>query len=168
MVPLCRMHGSWKSSLGGGGGWVVMCIWMCEWFNWLGLQYRPSQHWPLSRQLCWQSSPTDHKIYHVLPTAMLLYNSWISTQLPISLQLTLPGDAQPWAGHTITALSLGPGRTQVTMFGGCPKFESGKSNDVQQKLAKTTVLEFGEQSTHDTDFNSDLICLLYWWLIHNL
>ena len=32
------------------------------------------------------------------------------------------------------------------MFGGCPKFESGKTDDTQQKLAKTTVLEFGEQN----------------------
>ena len=28
------------------------------------------------------------------------------------------------------------------MFGGCPKWEKGKS------LAKTTVLDFGEQNTH--------------------
>ena len=83
------------------------------------------------------------------------------TQLLISLQLTLPGDAQPRMCHTATALSLGPGWTQVTMFGGCPKWESGKSADAQQKLAKTTVLEFGEQITfYDTNFNSCFICLL--------
>ena len=35
------------------------------------------------------------------------------------------------------------------MFGGCPKFERGKSFYTQQKLAKTTVLDFGEQNTHD-------------------
>ena len=52
--------------------------------------------------------------------------------------------------HTATALSLGPGRTQVTMFGGCPKWEREKSDDAQQKLAKTTVLEFGEQNTHNS------------------
>ena len=52
--------------------------------------------------------------------------------------------------HTATALSLGPGRTQVTMFGGSPKWEHGKSLDAQQKLAKTTVLDFGEQNTHDS------------------
>ena len=75
------------------------------------------------------------------------------------LQLTL--DAQPRLWHTATALSLGPGRTEVTMFGGCPKFESGKSADALLKLAKTTVLEFGEQITfYDTDFNSGFICLL--------
>ena len=65
-------------------------------------------------------------------------------QLHISPQLTLPGDAQPRMYHTATALSLGPGRTQVTMFGGCRKWEWGKSEDTQQKLAKTTVLDFGE------------------------
>ena len=52
--------------------------------------------------------------------------------------------------HTATALSLGPGQTQVTMFGGCPKYERGKSDDAQQKLAKTTVLDFGEQNTHNS------------------
>ena len=63
--------------------------------------------------------------------------------------------------HTATALSLGPGRTQVTMFGGCPKWEIGKSLDAKQKLAKITVLDFGEQITfYDTDFNSGFICLL--------
>jgi len=46
--------------------------------------------------------------------------------------------------HTVTAFGLGPGRTQVTMFGGCPKWEVEKSHDAQPKLAETTVLEFGE------------------------
>ena len=35
------------------------------------------------------------------------------------------------------------------MFGGCPKFEGKKSVDAEQKLAKTTVLEFGEQNKHN-------------------
>ena len=34
------------------------------------------------------------------------------------------------------------------MFGGCPKLERGKSDDAQLKLAKTAVLEFGEQDTY--------------------
>ena len=74
----------------------------------------------------------------------------ISTQLLISPQLTLPGDAQPRLWHTITALSLRPGRTQVTMFGGSPKWESGKPDAALQKLAKTSVLEFGKQNTFMT------------------
>ena len=37
MTTLCRMYGSWMSTLGGGGRWVMMCIWMCDWFNWLSL-----------------------------------------------------------------------------------------------------------------------------------
>ena len=81
----------------------------------------------------------------------------IYIQLLISPQLTLPEDAKPHLLHTATALCSGPGQTEVIMFGGCPKFESGKSFDAQQKLAKTTVLEFGEQNTHDSDFNSGFI-----------
>ena len=69
----------------------------------------------------------------------------VSNQLP---QLTLSECAQPRIWHTVTALSLGPGQTHVTMFGGCPKWERGKIDDAQQKLAKTTVLEFGEQNTY--------------------
>ena len=74
----------------------------------------------------------------------------ISTQLSPSPQLILPEGAQPRMRHTATALSLGAGWTQVTMFGGCPKWESGKSHDAQQKQAKTTVLDFGEQNTHNS------------------
>ena len=85
----------------------------------------------------------------------------ISSQLLVSPQLTLPGDAEPRMWHSVTALSLGPGWTQVTMFGGCPKCDGGKSIDAQQKLAKTSVLEFGEQTTPDTDFNSGLLLIAY-------
>ena len=77
---------------------------------------------------------------------MLLHTS-TSTQLLISPQLILPEGGQSRVGHTATALNLGPGRTQVTMFGGCPKWESGKSRDALPKLAKTTVLDFGEKNT---------------------
>ena len=66
----------------------------------------------------------------------------VSNQLP---QVTLPEGAQPRLWHTVTALSLGPGQTQVTMFGGCPKWERQKTDDAQ---AKTTVLVFGEQNTY--------------------
>ena len=33
------------------------------------------------------------------------------------------------------------------MFGGCSNWKRGKTDDAHQKLAKTTVLEFGEQNT---------------------
>ena len=36
------------------------------------------------------------------------------------------------------------------MFGGCPKWERGKLVNALQKLAKTTVLDFGEQNTHNS------------------
>ena len=63
-----------------------------------------------------------------------------------SLQLSLHEAAQTRLRHTTTALNLEPGRTQVIMFGGCPKWDWGKSLCAQQQLAKTTVLEFGEQT----------------------
>ena len=78
------------------------------------------------------------------------------------LQLTLPKGVQPRMWHTVTALSLGPGRTQVTMFGGCQKWEKGKSDDLQQKLAKTTVLEFGKQNTYATLMFSVQISIGYY------
>ena len=82
----------------------------------------------------------------------------ISTQLLISPQLTLSEGAQPRLWHTVTALRLEPGRTQVNMFGGSSKFESGKSDATLQKLAKTTVLEFGEQKTNMTPASLCLPC----------
>ena len=68
-----------------------------------------------------------------------------SPQFP---QLTLPKNAQPRALHTATELNMGPGQTHVPMFGGCPKWELGKPDATLQKLAKTTVLEFGEPNTY--------------------
>ena len=65
-----------------------------------------------------------------------MYNQFLP-----SPQLTVPEGAQPRVWHTVTAFNLGPGRTQVTMFGGRPKWEGGNSD---AKLAETTVLEFGE------------------------
>ena len=67
----------------------------------------------------------------------------MSDQLP-SRQLTLPKGAQARVWHRVTAFSLAPGQTQVIMFGGCPKYEGGRSGDAMPKLAETTVLEFGE------------------------
>ena len=64
----------------------------------------------------------------------------------LSLQVTLPEDTQPRWGHTITAFNVCPGRTHTTTFGGSPKLEYHleKSDDDHQKLAETTVMEFGE------------------------
>ena len=67
--------------------------------------------------------------------------------LPI-LQLILPEGAQTRLRHTAMALSLRPGWTKVIMFGGCPKWQWEKSEHDQQNLAKTAILEFGEQ-THN-------------------
>ena len=94
---------------------------------------------------------------------MLIHNSSISTHFLISPQLTLPEGMQLRMWHTATALSLWPGQTQVTMFGGCPKFEQGKSDAALEKLAKTVVLDFGEQNTHDMHVSifACYLCLIY-------
>ena len=80
---------------------------------------------------------------HNINNDVVTQSTTVNPFLP-SPQLTLPEDAKPRWGHTATAFSLGPGRTQVTMFGGCPKWEMGKSDDTQSKLSETTVLDFGE------------------------
>ena len=36
------------------------------------------------------------------------------------------------------------------MFGGYPKYKPGKSDNAKRKLAKTTVLDFGEQNIHNS------------------
>ena len=74
--------------------------------------------------------------------------SHIFSQFLPSLQLTLHEAAQTRLRHTTTALSLEPGRTRIILFGGCPKWQWKILEFAQQKIAKTTVLEFGEQNTH--------------------
>ena len=46
-------------------------------------------------------------------------------------------------GHSLTASSLGPGLTVVTVFGGSGELFAG-SSDKQPKLADTTLLQFSE------------------------
>ena len=45
--------------------------------------------------------------------------------------------------HSLTAFSLGPGLTVVTVFGGTDKSPTGAAN-TQPKLADTTLLQFSE------------------------
>ena len=55
------------------------------------------------------------------------------------LQLTLPDDIQSTRrGHSVTAISLAPGFTEVTMFGGSSSLYSVDC------LAATTIITFGE------------------------
>ena len=72
----------------------------------------------------------------------------MSLYLPVtclpSPQLTLPEGTQPRWGHTLTACRMCPGRIHATTFGGCPKYEREISGDDHQKLAETTVMEFGK------------------------
>ena len=57
------------------------------------------------------------------------------------MQLTLPDDIQStrW-GHSVTANSLTPGLTEVTMLGGS---SSSRQNDC---IAATTIITFSELS----------------------
>ena len=54
----------------------------------------------------------------------------------IHVQVHVPS-LQPRWGHSATAVSLGPGLTEVTIFGGY----------YRKPLANTTVLRFGESMT---------------------
>ena len=46
-------------------------------------------------------------------------------------------------GHSLTAVSLGPGLTEVVEFGGSPDPWT-ESDETQPKMADTTLLEFSE------------------------
>ncbi len=54
-----------------------------------------------------------------------------------SMQVTPPEAMKPRCGHSTTATSLGPGLTEVLMFGG--RRTNGGAN-----IAETTILRFGE------------------------
>ena len=56
--------------------------------------------------------------------------------------------------HSATATTLGPGVTEVTLFGGIPEWT--KSGDLPQ-IANTTVLRFGE-STSCVSHTSPVSC----------
>ena len=60
------------------------------------------------------------------------------------VQVSVPLKAR-W-GHSLTAVSLGPGLTEVVEFGGSPDPLTG-SNETQPKMADTTLLEFSEFHT---------------------
>ena len=44
----------------------------------------------------------------------------------------------------MAAFSLAPGLTEVTMFGGCPKWILYAPDDQLPKIAETTMLRLGE------------------------
>ena len=50
---------------------------------------------------------------------------------------------KPRWGHSLTAFSLGPGLTEVTVFGGTAALWAG-SDEIQPKLADTTLLQLSE------------------------
>ena len=56
---------------------------------------------------------------------------------PSHLQVTPPESVRGRYHHSLTATSLGPGLTEVLMFGGCLKWDG-------DPIAETTILRFGE------------------------
>ena len=60
------------------------------------------------------------------------------------MQVSVPLKAR-WS-HSLTAISLGPGLTEVLEFGGSPDPFTG-SGVTQPKMADTTLLEFSECHT---------------------
>ena len=47
-------------------------------------------------------------------------------------------------GHSLTAISLAPGLTEVTLFGGAPHFIPHQLHRDIQSVASTTVLTFSK------------------------
>ena len=69
-----------------------------------------------------------------------------------TVQLTLP-DAR--YGHSVTAISLAPGLTEVTMFGG---------TNYHYCIAATTIISFGESNPYmswGSDFTKPPYQVLY-------
>ena len=60
------------------------------------------------------------------------------------LQIILPEGIPSRWGHSLTATSLAPGLTEVTMFGGCTKYDLQLAFDKQPRIADTAVLTLGE------------------------
>ena len=59
-------------------------------------------------------------------------------------QLKLPDDVASRWGHSVTAISLTPGLTEVTVFGGARLFVPNLPARDIQTIAATTILTFGE------------------------
>ena len=60
-------------------------------------------------------------------------------------QLTLPDDILSTRdSHTLTAISLTPDLTEVTMFGGNPHYIPSQRDSKVQSVAATTIMMFGE------------------------
>ena len=70
-----------------------------------------------------------------------------------TMQLTLPHNIQStrW-GHSVTAISLAPGLTEVTMFGGSSSLHS---NDCIAAAATTIILSFGELKSLSSSCHMD-------------
>ena len=80
-------------------------------------------------------------LYVYIHIIILLYCVHFVFVLYIIVQVSVPLKAR-WR-HSLTAISLGPGLTEVVEFGGSPDPFTG-SDETQPKMADTTLLEFSE------------------------
>ena len=80
--------------------------------------------------MCWAAISQSSTIY-------IIFSIYI-------LQIILPEGMPSRWGHSLTATSLTPGLTEVTLFGGCTKFDPQLSGDKLPMIAETAVLTLGE------------------------
>ncbi len=69
---------------------------------------------------------------------IILHTLLLFCIITLCLQVTPPESVTPRCVHSITATSLGPGLTEVLVFG-------GKQTFLGNPIADTTILRFGEQ-----------------------
>ncbi len=70
--------------------------------------------------------------------------NYCTHNMSLCLQVTPPESMTPRHSHSITATSMGPGLTEVLVFGGCSSVLSA-----DHPIAETTILRFGER-VHST------------------
>ena len=62
-------------------------------------------------------------------------------------QVKPPESVKPRYWHSVTATWLGPGLTEVLMFGGCQEWPDNWENEEEfTPIADTTILRFGERA----------------------
>ena len=73
----------------------------------------------------------------------LIYDLCIDIIYLTTMHVQVTGSQKPRFAHSLTAISLGPGLTEVIEFGGSSDPSTG-SDDRQPKIADTTLLQLSE------------------------
>ena len=93
----------------------------------------------------------------VLHSMQTFNNTYIVCMLSFIVQMSVTRKAR-W-GDSLTAVSLGPGLTEVVEFGGSPDPWTG-SIETQPKMADTTLLQFSE-CPHNLSSSSVAVVCVY-------